>query len=386
MANTLTGLIPIMYKAMDKIRREMVGFIPAVDIDAAASGAALNQVLRTQVAPDASGGDITPGQLPVDDGDQTIGYLDLAITKSKYSPIRWAGEEIAGYQSNGNHENILADQFAQSIRYLVNLIEADIGALAYGASRVVGTPGTTPFGTAADLSDVANLRKILEDNGCPMSAGDLSLILDSSAAAVLRGKHSELFRVNEGGDGGRLLRDGALGRLMGFDIGESAQVAALAQIAATSYATNGIQAAGATGIVVKTGTAAISKGAIISFAGDTANKYVVAADYAGGAGTLQINKPGLRVQIAADNAITVNTTTYRANIGFHKNAIKLLTRTPYMPDGGDAAMDVYNITDPVSGLTFQVAQYGLYRRIKYEIGIAWGVGIVKNEFIGGLAG
>ena len=71
MANTLTNLIPVMYKGMDIARRELVGLIPAVDIDAAAAAAAVNQTIRTPIIPVATTGNVTPGQQPPDDGDQT---------------------------------------------------------------------------------------------------------------------------------------------------------------------------------------------------------------------------------------------------------------------------------------------------------------------------
>lgn len=54
-----------------------------------------------------------------------------------------------------------------------------------------------------------------------------------------------------------------------------------------------------------------------------------------------------------------------------------ISRTPAMPEGGDNADDVMNVTDLISGITFQIALYRQYRQVRYEVGLAWGVSSVK---------
>ena len=80
MANTLTGLIPTLYAALDTVSRELIGFIPNVTLDAQASSAAVGQTVRSPVVPQAALEDITPGVDPASSGDQTIGFVDVSIT------------------------------------------------------------------------------------------------------------------------------------------------------------------------------------------------------------------------------------------------------------------------------------------------------------------
>ena len=52
---------------------------------------------------------------------------------------------------------------------------------------------------------------------------------------------------------------------------------------------------------------------------------------------------------------------------------------PERPKEGDMALDVMSITDPRSGLTFEISMYPGYRMVTYEIALAWGVKLIKPE-------
>lgn len=371
MANTLTGLIPTIFTALDTVSREQVGFIPAVSRNAKADAAAKDQTVTAPVAPAATTVDITPGATAPNDGDQTIGTVDVKITKSKMAPVKWNGEEQLALGPAGSYNTILADQFKQAFRALANEMDADLAALYFASSRAVGTAGTAPFGVAGDLSDAANARQVLSDNGSPTT--DLQMVLGSSAIANLRGKQSVLFKVNESGTDA-LLREGIVGRLEGFNIHESAHVKKRAASQAAGYLVNGAKAQGEILIAIDTGTGAFGAGDIVTFAGDS-NKYLVAAATAT---TITLAAPGLR-QALSDNAAITAGGSYTANMAFDRNAFLLAARTPAMPQGGDTADDVMNVTDPVSGITYQVALYRQYRQVRYEVGLSWGVAAVKTE-------
>lgn len=384
MANTLTNLIPDIYNAMDVVSRELVGFIPAVSSDMTYERAAVGQTVRSPVAPASTASDITPAVTPPNDGDQTIGNVTMTISKARRVPVRWNGEEKRGLDNNGASFNVIfRDQMAQAMRALVNEVEADLAALHNKASRAYGTAGTTPF--ASNLADTANVRKILADNGAPMS--DLQLVIDTTAGANMR-TLTQLSKANEANDD-NLLRRGVLLDVHGFAIRESAAVKTFTAGTGASATTNNAgYAVGATSITLASaGTGTILAGDFITFAGDS-NKYQVVTgdtDVSNG-GTIVIAAPGLRKAIAASATnITVIATSVRS-MAFARSAIALATRAPALPPQGDSAVDRQIVTDPVSGLSFEVAMYAQYRQMQYEVSLAWGCAAVKTEHMAVLLG
>lgn len=381
MANTITSLVPTIYEALDVVSRELVGFIPAVNRDSGADRAAVGQTVLSHVAPASTASNITPGLYAPNDGDQTIGNVSLSITKARYVPVRWNGEEQKGLNSGAGYQSILRNQFAQAMRTLVNEIEVDLGQCAYkAASRAYGTAGTTPFATAGDYTDASNVLKILKDNGAPTS--DLQLVVNTSAGANLRGKQGGRGVSLEGSDA--ILRQGVLLDIHGFAVRESAQVANVTKGTGASYTTNTAgYAVGATAITLITGSGTINAGDVLTVAGDS-NKYIVASALSGGVVTLAA--PGLLQAIPASaTAVTVGN-NYAANMAFDRNALWLATRAPAIPTEGDMADDAMIVTDEKSGLSFEIRLYKQYRQIRYEIAAAWGCGAVKAAHIATLLG
>lgn len=381
MANTLTNLIPDMYEALDQVSRELTGFIPAVSRNSGVERAALNQQVLVPVTTAASSADNTPGVNAPNTGDATVDNVAVSITKSKHVPVRWNGEETRGLQNAGTFSTIQADRFYQAMRTLVNEIENDLWLEAYkNASRAYGTAGTTPFGTAADMTDFAGALRILEENGAPTN--DLQMVLGHSAIGNLRGKQSGLFKVNEAGSSD-MLRNGMTDRIMGMAIRHSHQVGVHTKGTGASYLLNDATSAiGDTTIAADTGTGTILAGDIVTFAGTT-TKYVVNSALSGG--SFAIGKPGLLVAETDDDAITVGN-SYTANVAFARSAIVLATRAPAMPSGGDAADDVMMITDPRTGLSFEIAVYRQFLQTVYHVRLAWGFRAIKPEHIGLLIG
>lgn len=384
MANTLTNLIPIAYQALDRVSREVTGLIAAVNLDASADTIAKGQTIYSPVAPVNTTGNITPAMTVTAASDQTIGTKSLVVDSFKSSGFNWTGEEEFGLNSGGRLARIMEDQMAQCFRVHVNEIEAALClAASVGASRAFGaTAGVAPL-----FSDFASAGKILTDNGAPMT--DRHAVINTAAGVALRGT-ANLYKVNEAGDSS-LIRQGVLGSLYGFDIRESAGIVSTAAGAmASATSTSAAFTVGQTVIpLAAVGTGVVAAGDIITFANDT-NKYVVASvSFAGAnpasADTITLAAPGLRLaQGVATRAITVFATSAR-NLALSRNAITLATRLPKF-QVGDQAADRYAITDPNTGISFEITMWPGQRMVKYEVSIAYGMTVIKPEHLAVIIG
>ena len=378
MANTLTNLIPVAYRALDIVSRELTGLISAVNVDAAADTIAKGQTIYSPVVPSGNAiGDITPAMTVTAANDITYGTKSLVIDNYKVSGFNWTAEEEFGINTGVRMENLMRDQLAQEFRKHINAMELALCTAAKnGASRAIGTTA----GTAPILADFAGAKKILDDNGAPMS--DRSIILDTTAGVALRGI-ANLFKVNEAGDS-NLLRNGVLGSLYGFDVRESAGIQPVTAGTGASYTTTAAGfAVGTTSIPLITGTGTVLAGDIVTFAGD-ANKYVVTTGVAA-PGTITIAEPGLKVAMsAATKAMTIFGTSTR-NLALSRNAITLATRLPKF-QANDMAADRMVITDPNTGISFELCMWPGQRMVKYEVAIAYGMTVIKPEHLAVIIG
>lgn len=374
--NTITAIVPDIYEALDVVSRELTGLIPAVTMAASAESAGINQNIVVDVEPTGNVADITPAMTVPDPTGQTSGSTTVLITKSRAANFGFIGDDQKKLNTGPGYMGVRAAKIAQAIRSIVNEVETDLAGLHTSFSRAYGTAGTTPFATANDYTDGSNVLKILKDNGAPTS--DNHLVINTAAGANFIGKQSA---ANAAGTDS-MLRQGVLLDLAGMPLRESAQInTSTAGTAASATTDNAGYSIGDTVITLASaGTGTIVVGDVITFAGDT-EKYVVVsgdADVSGG-GTITLAAPGLREAIAASaTAITMVAAAAR-NMCFNRSALILAARTPARPEEGDMADDVMIITDPRSGLSLEFALYKGYRKVRYEVGLAWGVKNVKPE-------
>lgn len=374
----LTGLIPSIYAALSVVSRETVGFIGAVHKDMGLERAAVNQDIVVPVVPALTAQDVDPSMnLPDDDGVD-VGNIKLKITKSRSVKIPFTGEEVKGLESAGTYDNVMQQKFAQAMRTLTNELEADTykAAVRKSFAGAVKAKGESPLVEA--VKDTAFSLKLMQDAGAPTT--DLQFITDTLGGAYIR-SNTNLSRASEAGTD-KTLRDGALLRLNGFSLGESGQITSGNTITGTAAGYTTAASAieeGSTSITFSAGTGTILEGDLITIAGDD-QVYTVTKGVTTNAGTLEINPPLQKATPAAATAVTVSKAS--RSVFFPRSAMALVTRAPAMPKGGDARTDATLVTDPISGLTFEISEYKGYKKVFYEVALAWGVDAVNPEHIG----
>tara|TARA_R110000772_G_scaffold170373_4_gene282283 strand:- start:2773 stop:3915 length:1143 start_codon:yes stop_codon:yes gene_type:complete len=370
--NTITGLVPDIYEALDIVSRELVGMVPAVSINASAATAAVGQNIRVDVEPEGNLSDIVPSMTIPEPTGQTSGFVDIVITNSKAAEFGFVGEAQLGLNSGPGYPNVRAQKIAQAIRKITNAVEIDLTGLHATMSRASGTAGTTPFASVNDFTAATFARKILKDNGGDI---DPQLVINTAAGATMLGKQSAVDAA--GTD--TLLRQGVLQDISGMPLRESAQILtpAIGDSDGAFTTTAAGFAVGVTSIPLITGANEIVAGDVVTFAGD-ANQYVVTTGI-DGPGTIVLAAPGLRQAIPASTTAVSSVAIAARNMCFARSALVLAARAPARPTEGDMADDVILITDPRSGLTMEFAMYKGYRKVRYEVALAWGVKNIKPE-------
>lgn len=202
--------------------------------------------------------------------------------------------------------------------------------------NVVGTWGAIPSSRTTYRSAASTLDRFLApgDNRSVHFSSDANDAL-AEANATLFHSRSELEAEFD---------ENAVGKFAGMTFYTQQSISVHTNGAGTGYLINGAGQTGA-GLVVDTGTGAITKGSIIVIAGVNAvhpltgettgkpRQFVVTADYAGGAGTVPISpaivqntaaQRGNVTALPADNAaITIFGTASaqaRQNLAFHRDA------------------------------------------------------------------
>ena len=400
MANdlTLTNLAEDIFIAADKVGREALGLIPSVTMNASSTEASVGDTIKAAVTAESPAFvDIANGFMSVPEGtSQTITADTFQLTNAKAVQIPMGAEKELQLRNGGQYQTVYGDLIQQAMRKLTNQMEADLAIeLKINAAYASGVAGTTPFAVGSGesgLEELAIARKVLLDSGCPMSDGELALVVNTSAGVNFR-NNLNLLGANTSGTTD-MRTQGTLIDLLGARVRESGGIALhTAGTAAGTGLIDAVDNIGSTSIVINSldNGITILAGDVMSTATGLAGSatedilpVVSASLTAGSSGsganalTAVLNR-GLKRATANDEAPTF--ADYNPSFLFHRNAVELAMRAPATPAGGDAADDALIVQDPHSGMVFEVRIYKGYRKTMIEVAAVWGVKAWKSDFI-----
>jgi hypothetical protein len=356
------------------------GFIKAVNTNTGAEVAAKGDIIKVPIGKAGAMIDTPVGFSFPNAANSDVDSINMELQYAKTVPIDWNGEDQKAMMNSGAWGTVLAQQFADAFGQIRDAIEKSVADEAVkAASRAYGTAGAAPFASGSSMADMANMKGILDLNKAP--ATGRTIVLSSEAETSLLTNQTNLIKVNEAGSDA-MIRNGIIMPVYGFNVRSSAQLEQHSKGSAASYVTN-LSASlnpGDQTVAIDTGTGTFNDGDVVTFTGDT-NKYVVNDSTAD---SITIGEPGLRKTLADGVAVTLGN-DYTPSIALHKSAIALAIRPPKAPNEGDM-MTRELITDPYSGITFEVALVKGQRVVQYQVSAVWGVKAVNPAWIATLLG
>lgn len=377
MANTLTTLQPILFSAAQTVSAEPFGAVDAINTSFDDKAVAKGDVVKVPVAPTRAAADFVPSNVSATGADATAADVEVQITKSRKVTWHLTGEQQRSLDNGAMSAEWVRQLVAQGMRTLRNEAEVDaVTAIYTGASRATGTAGTNPF--ASNINPLADVRKILRDNGAPLS--DLQFVMDTTSEANLLKLGVVQSADTAGSDGER--RSGFVGRQFGFELRQSAGIDMHTKGTATGLDAAGGEAIGETVIALDGGDGgSLLAGDIVTFAGD-ANKYVVNTGFTAASGNAVIGKPGLLAALADATEMTIGN-NYTPNMAFDRGAVVGVMRPPLMP--ANPTIQQVLVSDGM-GMTYLMLDIAQYGQRTWELHLAWGFKAVQPEHIAILMG
>jgi hypothetical protein len=268
-------------------------------------------------------------------------------------------------------------------------------AVAENAGNVITLPVTN-----IDREDIINAGVLLSENGASAMTSQRHLILDPKSQGQFLNQNASVF--NPSAEISRQYTSGVMGDAYGFQCAMSQNIHSITRgTANTAYTVDGAVSSG-TSIVVADGTGTLKKGNFFNVAGVynvnplTKNStgrlkdFTVAADYAGGAGTITITEAivtsgayqNVSIALPNDAAITVYSASgavHGYNMAFTSDAIAFGCAKMEAPKG---AAEYSSLTAP-NGLTFSLTSDYDIRNHKtlWRFDILCGVKVVIPEHI-----
>jgi hypothetical protein len=381
MANDITNLTPQILANILSVLRENCVMPMLVNNSYSADAAAQGAAIDINDLEDMAAFDVTPGAAPaaevISDVDST--QQQIILNKFKATTFLMTDKEIKEIQEGTRPRAI-----EKAVKAMANQINSDIFSLYKEVYQVVGTPGTSPFGTSTIEAQQASrvLSTALADKA------ERRLVLDEFGYANALGL-SVLQKVNESGNS-ETLREGMISRVLGFDWYEDQQVPTHTLGAPATAAIDANATAGAVSLVLDNAAGADLAslpvvGDVFTIAGNT-QQYVVTSVTAD-TPTANETTVGIQPPLAAnvtDGAVVTFVASHVTNLAFHREAFAFASRP--MLDLETPGSLIQPLVDDVSGLAMRFEIQREWKRTVFSLDCLYGVKCVRPQFATRIAG
>lgn len=393
MANTLTVAVPKIFAQGMLALRENAVTPRLVLTDFGSEVRQRGDTIDITIPSSLAVSDVTPSQVPPAPSNLSPTKVQIPLSYWKKVDFSLTDKEV-GEIING----VRNQQVSEAVKALANFVDVTVlGLTASGTESVfghVGTPGTTPFNTANDVTDATNARKLLNKQLAPMSPR--FAILDPDAEANALGKQRAFQDASWRGDA-EGIKLGQIGTKFGIDwwMNQNVQSFTFGTLSDGSghkaLINDAAVAIGQTSVnmdaVSLTGTVKI--GDIFTVAGDT-QQYVVTANATAAANAIAVSfAPGAKVAWADDAQATfvgaAGATEVR-NIVAHRDAFALAVRPLSAAEGFTGGNEIMSEMDPVSGLSLRLEVSRQHKQTNFSFDILFGCKCIRPDLAVILAG
>jgi hypothetical protein len=377
MPNVLDDLKPkILAMALDRLRKRLV-MPQLVNRDYNPSPADRGETVNVPVPPSIATREVSPGVTPDAAPGVTANTVPITLDQWHEAPIAFTDKDRVETIDASVEMSVDA-----AVDALAEKVNGSVMALASQVPNLVGTPGTTPFGSDYALSTAA--RKILNRNKAPLP--NRRLVIDPDA-------EENAINLSEFADSSFTARDsviieGDIGRKLGFDWVMDQQVPSheTAGTGDGDITVNGNQSAGAEEVSLAKGAGdnwEAVEGDVIQFAGHD-QTYLITEDVTvtqGGNTTVSIS-PELQEDVADAEEVTVFG-SHVANLAFHRDAFALAVR-PFRQPASNA--EVLTMIDDATGLPLRLEVSRQNKQDYWSFDLLWGVRAIRPDLAVRVAG
>lgn len=274
-----------------------------------------------------------------------------------------------------NADGMVPMFLSNAVGPIAEKITQTIAAEYKGIYGQVGTPGTTPFGSAP--TSAQNAKAVLTRQKCPRFNRQVSL----NTGAYANATGLEAFRSVMHSGSSETLREGMITRAYGFDWNEDAGLDGLSHIStpltAGAATANGVNALGATtlSIAKATNTSPLVAGDIITIAGDTQQYVVKTAVTLAVGNTAVAIAPALKKATVGGEAITLAAST-SLNLAFHPYCFAFDSRPAARLSLAGVTSNFMTWADEMTGIVLRLEIRDEYHQTGFYLSCLWGTKLV----------